>query len=62
VALPDAIHTRHMSVDVETHGELTRGMSVFDRRSWHKTTPNVSMATEVDVKAVRGYVNRIIGY
>ena len=51
-----------MSVDVETHGEMTRGMSVFDRRSWEKTTPNVSMATEVDVKAVRGYVNRIIGY
>lgn len=62
VALPEAIHTRHMRVDVETHGELTRGMSVFDRRSWEKTTPNVSMVTEVDVKAVRGYVNRIIGY
>ncbi len=62
VALPDAIHTRHMCVDVETQGELTRGMSVFDRRSWEKSTPNVSMVTEVDVKAVRGYVNRIIGY
>ncbi len=62
MALPEAIHTRHMSVDVETHGELTRGMSVFDRRGWEKTTPNVSVATEVDVKALRGYVNRIIGY
>jgi inosine-uridine nucleoside N-ribohydrolase len=62
LALPDAIHTRHVCVDVETHGELTRGMSVFDRRSWEKSTPNVSMVTEVDVKAVRSYVNRIIGY
>jgi inosine-uridine nucleoside N-ribohydrolase len=62
VAAPESMHTRGVSVDVETQGELTRGMSVFDRRSWLKTSPNVNMVTEVDVKAVREYVNRIIGY
>ncbi|HZZ80702.1 MAG TPA: nucleoside hydrolase [Gemmataceae bacterium] len=62
VAVPEAVHTRGMNVDIETHGELTRGMSVFDRRPWLKTTPNVNVVTEVDVKAVRAYVNRVIGY
>jgi inosine-uridine nucleoside N-ribohydrolase len=62
VAAPESMHTRGVSVDVETQGELTRGMSVFDRRSWLKTSPNVNMVTEVDVKAVRDYVSRIIGY
>ena len=60
--MPEAGHTKHMWVDVETHGELTRGMSVFDRRSWENATPNVNVMVEVDSKLVRHYVNRIIGY
>ena len=62
VALPAAIHTRHMYVDVETYGELTRGMSVFDRRHWQKITPNVEVVIEVDGKAVRQYISQVIGY
>lgn len=62
VGFPAALHTRHMHVDVETQGELTRGMSVFDRRSWEKVTPNVNVVVEVDTKAVRQYMNRVIGY
>lgn len=61
-AVPSAVHTRHIAVDVETQGELTRGMSVFDRRTWENATPNVSMATDVDIKALKAYVNRTIGY
>lgn len=62
VALPGAIHTRHMHMDIETQGELTRGMSVFDRRSWEKVTPNVNVVVEVDAKEVRQYLLRVIGY
>jgi inosine-uridine nucleoside N-ribohydrolase len=62
VSLPTAVHAKHMSVDIELQGELTRGMSVFDRRSWQKTTPNVNVIVDVDAKEVRQYIKRIIGY
>ncbi|MBI1831508.1 MAG: nucleoside hydrolase [Planctomycetes bacterium] len=62
VALPGALSTSHMYVDVEIQGELTRGMSVFDRRTWEHVTPNVEAATDVDCKAVRAYIRRVIGY
>ncbi len=62
VAQPDSMHPKLMHVDVETHGELTRGMSVFDRRSWENATPNVNVVLEVDADDVRSYIRRIIGY
>jgi inosine-uridine nucleoside N-ribohydrolase len=60
VALPGAIQTKHMHVDVETRGELTRGMTVFDQRHWLRVTPNVELATDVDGKAVRAYITRVL--
>ncbi len=62
VACPSATHTKHMHVDVETQGELTRGMSVFDRRSWHDSVANVDVMMEVETKQVREYIRRVIGY
>jgi len=62
VALPEAMHTRFMHVDVETRGELTRGMSVFDRRTSEKVAPNVHVVVEVETKEVRDYTRRVIGY
>jgi inosine-uridine nucleoside N-ribohydrolase len=61
-ALPMVIHTKHMRVDVELHGELTRGMSVFDRRAWESVKPNVNVVVDVDYKDVRQYIKRVIGY
>lgn len=58
---PQVLTTRHAQVDVETHGELTRGMSVFDMRWGGKTKPNVELATAVDVAAVRNYVEATLG-
>lgn len=60
VALPGAIHTKHMNVDVETRGELTRGMTVFDQRVWMRLPTNVELATDVDTKAVREYIVRVL--
>jgi len=59
VALPGAISTRPMAVDVETRGELTRGMSVMDARP-SAPKPNVDLAVGVDVQAVRDYMARIL--
>jgi inosine-uridine nucleoside N-ribohydrolase len=58
VALTGAISSRPMAVDVETRGELTRGMSVMDPRPGPK--PNVDLAVGVDVQAVRDYMTRIL--
>jgi inosine-uridine nucleoside N-ribohydrolase len=60
VAIPDAVRCKSMHVDVETRGELTRGMSVFDQRPWEPMTPNVDVATEINVNAVRGYMSRVL--
>jgi inosine-uridine nucleoside N-ribohydrolase len=60
VAVPAALATRLHAVDVETRGELTRGMSVVDLRSGNKATPNVDVAVGVDGAAVRAYIDRIL--
>jgi inosine-uridine nucleoside N-ribohydrolase len=61
LALPGSLTTRPMAVDVETRGELTRGMSVIDTRRVRSAPPNVDLAVDVEVPAVRDYINRILG-
>jgi inosine-uridine nucleoside N-ribohydrolase len=61
VAQSEALTTRPMLADVETRGELTRGMSVFDARRRLKELPNVELAVDVDTAAVRGYISRVLG-
>lgn len=60
VAHPGAIETQPMTVDVETRGELTRGMTVFDQRPWRKASPNVELAVHVDSQGVRDYMKAIL--
>jgi inosine-uridine nucleoside N-ribohydrolase len=60
VALPGVLSTRHVPVDVETRGELTRGMSVVDQRAGTQAKPNVDLAVGVDGEAVRGYIDRVL--
>lgn len=57
---PETITTKHMVVDVETRGELTRGMTVVDVRWGHTSEPNVEIAVNVDVPAVRKHINEIL--
>lgn len=61
VAQPTVLTTKPMRVDVETRGELTRGMSVVDARTNRTEPPNVDLAIGVDVAAVRGYISRVLG-
>jgi len=60
VAVPEALSTKHMVVDVETHGELTRGMSVVDARPDQRAKPNVELAVGVNMDAVRQYMNHTL--
>jgi inosine-uridine nucleoside N-ribohydrolase len=57
---PGAVSTRALSADVETRGELTRGMSVFDTGWSSKAKPNVDLAIGVDLRAARDYIHHIL--
>lgn len=59
LALPQACKTRPVHVDVETRGELTRGMSVLDERR-HRGTPNVNWVCDVDMKLIRNYLHDVL--
>jgi inosine-uridine nucleoside N-ribohydrolase len=59
---PAALATRHLPVDVETRGELTRGMSVVDARANAEAPPNVHLAVGIDGQVVRDYINEILGH
>jgi inosine-uridine nucleoside N-ribohydrolase len=61
LTLSGALSTRPSVVDVETRGELTRGMTVVDVRWTTTEKPNVDLAVGVDVPSVRQYINRVLG-
>jgi inosine-uridine nucleoside N-ribohydrolase len=60
VTNPELFETEMMAGDVETQGELTTGMVVFDRRSAsiRQWRPNMDVALKADVAAVRDCVLR----
>jgi inosine-uridine nucleoside N-ribohydrolase len=60
LVLPSAVSVKPLAVDVETRGELTRGMSVVDARWGTTERPNVDLAVGVDIQAVRDYMQRIL--
>jgi inosine-uridine nucleoside N-ribohydrolase len=60
LAQPGLLKLKAMVCDVETRGELTRGMTIFDSRWGCSTKPNIDMAVEVDVPAVRRYIGRVL--
>ncbi len=53
VTHPDLFKMTTMAGDVEVTGELTRGVTVFDRRPAPEWRPNMEVATEVDIEAVQ---------
>ena len=55
---PHALRTHPMTVDVETRGELTRGMLVVDLTP-HRAAPNVELITEVQIPILREYLHRL---
>jgi inosine-uridine nucleoside N-ribohydrolase len=60
VAIPAAVSSEPQFADVETRGELTRGMTVIDSRPTPGGSPNCRVATGVAVKEVREYILRTL--
>lgn len=61
IAHPRLFQRRTMTVDVETQGELTCGMTVFDRRRRASTPPNIDVLTDIDAQGVLDYLTRLVG-
>jgi inosine-uridine nucleoside N-ribohydrolase len=60
ISRPRLYSSRMMAVDVETSGELTRGMTVFDRRGVQRWQKNVEVVTEIDVQGVIDYFSEVV--
>ena len=57
---PSLAGTRAMQVDIETAGELTRGMVVAERRPWAQTATNVDVCVDVDAECFLAQFARLI--
>jgi inosine-uridine nucleoside N-ribohydrolase len=55
-----AVAANGAAVDVETRGELTRGMSVVDRRWGTAARPMVDLASDIDLRVARQYIQGIL--
>ncbi len=60
ISCPRFFERESMMVDVETSGEMTRGMTVFDRRGLPHWLQNIDVLTEVDVQGVLDYLMQTI--
>jgi inosine-uridine nucleoside N-ribohydrolase len=60
ISQPGLFEAHAMAVDVETSGELTRGMTVFDRRGIPNWQTNIDVLTEVDAQGVLDYFARVL--
>jgi inosine-uridine nucleoside N-ribohydrolase len=60
VTNPAAVSSEPHVVDVETKGELTRGMIVIDARPTPNGSPNARVATGVAVADIREYILRTL--
>jgi inosine-uridine nucleoside N-ribohydrolase len=59
-AVPAAVSSEPQIVDVETKGELTRGMTVIDARPGATGTPNTRVANLAAVQDIREYIFRTL--
>ena len=57
---PELISTERIHCDVELSGELTRGMTVMDRRQNSSQAPNLDVATEIDAMDALHVIERAL--
>ncbi|MDA1013092.1 MAG: nucleoside hydrolase [Planctomycetota bacterium] len=57
---PRLFERKAMMIDVETSGELTRGMTVFDRRGIQQWQTNIDVLCDIDAQGVIDYLTRTI--
>lgn len=60
VTRPGLFRVEPMPVDVEVQGDLTRGMTVFDRRPHLAGKANAVVALEVDAQGVVDYMTQLL--
>lgn len=60
ITRPDCFESQPMAIDVETWGELTRGMTVFDRRNVKSWQTNIEVLTGIDYLGVADYFQQVI--
>jgi inosine-uridine nucleoside N-ribohydrolase len=60
VTRPDLFRLQSLKVDVEVKGELTHGMTVFERRRPHSGKANAAVAMEVDAQGVVDYMTGLL--
>ncbi|MFN0053053.1 MAG: nucleoside hydrolase [Planctomycetales bacterium] len=60
VARPKLFHLTPFPIDVETRGELTRGMTVVERRRRQHTRASTTAAVEVDSQGVIDYLTSLL--
>ena len=60
VALPGCVTAESRPADVETRGELTRGMLVVDARKEPASAPNVQIGVEAAIGEIRQYIDRVL--
>ncbi len=60
ISRPELFKSKPLSADVETEGQLTRGMTVFDRRNPHPHQANASVLTSVDTANMIRHFDRLI--
>ena len=57
---PDLISTIDLAGDVETSGEITRGVTVFDRRDAPEWKSNMDVGMTIDIEATRQKLESLI--
>ena len=60
ITQPTLFEREPMTIDVETGGELTRGVTVFERRAGLAATPNIDVVTEGDLQGVTDIFVRLV--
>ena len=58
---PDGCKMRSIPVDIETQGEITKGMSIFDtRRNNHGGKANINVILQIESAVFEQYFNDLI--
>jgi inosine-uridine nucleoside N-ribohydrolase len=60
VALPGCVMAESRIADIETKGELTRGMLVVDARKRPVGLPNAQIGVEAAIGEIRQYIDRVL--
>jgi len=60
VTRPQIFSRRLMSMEVETQGKLTKGMTLFDQRNLRNQDSNIEVVTEIDTRAAIDYFTGVL--